>query len=36
MAGGGEEIVPGKGGLEEDGTHPQQEGGGAVIVRIVF
>ena len=30
------EIVPGKGGLEEDDAHPQQVGGGAAGVRLLF
>ena len=36
LAGGNEELVPGKGGLKEDGTHPQQGGGGPAGVRILF
>ena len=36
MDGGDEELVPGRGGLEEDGAHPQQGGGGAAGVRIIF
>ena len=36
LVGGGEVLVPGKGGLEEDGAHPQQGGGSAVGVRILF
>ena len=36
LAGSGEELVPVKGGLEEDGTHTQQGGGGAAVVRIIF
>ena len=36
MAGGGEELVLGKDGLEEDVTHPHQGGGGAAGVRIIF
>ena len=36
MAGGGEELFPGKVGLEEDDTHPKQVGGGAAGVRIIF
>ena len=36
LDGGVEELVLGKGGLEEDGTHPQQGGGGPTCVRIIF
>ena len=33
---GGEELFPGKGGLEEDDAHLQQGGGGTAGVRILF
>ena len=36
LAGGGEELFPGKGVLEEDDSHPQQGGGGATGVRLLF
>ena len=36
LSGGGEELFPGKGGLEENGTHPQKGGGGTAGVRILF
>ena len=36
LAGGGEELFLGKGGLEEYGTHPQQGGGGPAGVRLLF
>ena len=36
MDGGGQEIVPGKGGVEEDYVNPQQGGGGTAGVRIIF
>ena len=31
LAGGGKEIFPGKGGLEEDDTNLHQRGGGAAV-----
>ena len=36
LTGGGKELVPGKGGLEEDDTNPHQGGGGAVGVQLLF
>ena len=36
LAGGGEELVSGKDGLEVDVAHPQQGGGGATGVQILF
>ena len=36
LSGGGKLIVPGKGSLEEDYVNPQQGGGGAAGVRILF
>ena len=36
LAGGGEELVPGKEVFEEDVAHPYQGGGGATGVRIIF
>ena len=36
MAGGGEELIVSKEDLEEDVAHPQQGGGGAAGVRIIF
>ena len=36
MASAGEKLVSGKGSLEEDDTHHQQVGGGAVGVRFLF
>ena len=36
LAGGGKELVPGKGGMEEDGANLQQGGGGAAGVRLLF
>ena len=33
---GGEELVLGEGGLEEDDAHPQQGGGGAAGVWLCF
>ena len=36
LAGSDEELVPGKGGLEGDDARPQQGGGGAAGVRIIF
>ena len=36
LANGGKELVPGKGGFEEDDTNPQQRGGGAAGVWFLF
>ena len=36
LSDGGEELVPGKDGLEEDIVNTQQGGGGAAGVRILF
>ena len=36
LSGGGEELVPGKGGLEEDGANPHQEGGSPTCVCFFF
>ena len=36
LSGVGNELVPGKGGLEEDDAHPQPGGGGAAGVRLIF
>ena len=36
LDGGGKELVPGKGGLEEDDTNPQQGGGGSAVVQLLF
>ena len=36
LADGGEELVPDKGGLEEDDMHTQKGGGGAAGVRLLF
>ena len=36
LAGGGEELVLGKGSLEENDAHPQQGGGSAAGVRLLF
>ena len=36
LSGGGEELVPGKGIIEKDATHPQQGGVSATGVRILF
>ena len=36
LAGGGEELVPGEGGVEEGDANPHQGGGIAAGVRILF
>ena len=36
LAGGGKELVPGKGFLAEDDANPHQGGGGAAVVRLIF
>ena len=36
LVGGGEKLVPDKGGVEEDGVRPQQGGGVPTGIRIIF